>query len=130
MNVWVNGCFDILHVGHVRLFRYAKLLGDRLVVGIDSDNRVRKNKGQNRPINKSVDREEMLRSISYIDDVVVFDTDEELEEALKLHNIGIIVIGDEYRDRINPGEELVDAVAFFKRIGDYSTTNIVKRELK
>ena len=71
--IWVNGCFDILHRGHIELFKYAKSLGDHLVVGIDSDDRIRTSKGVNRPVNNLEDRIEMLRSIRYIDDVVWFD---------------------------------------------------------
>ena len=54
--VWTNGCFDILHRGHFEMFKYAKSLGDELIVGIDSDDKVRKDKGPNRPFNNVEDR--------------------------------------------------------------------------
>ncbi len=77
--IWVNGCFDVLHRGHIELFKYAKSLGNRLVVGIDSDNRIKGSKGSSRPFNTSRDRKYVLQSIKYIDDVVEYDSDDELE---------------------------------------------------
>ena len=77
--VWTNGCFDILHPGHIELFKIGKSLGDKLIVGLDSDKKVRNDKGQNRPINSFQDRKTILESIKYIDVVVGFDTREELE---------------------------------------------------
>ena len=72
MKVWTNGCFDILHRGHIELFRYAKSLGDELVVGIDTDEKVKLDKGEDRPINNLQDRMYMLQSIKYIDRVIPF----------------------------------------------------------
>ena len=81
--VWTNGCFDILHRGHIELFKYAKLFGDELTVGIDSDRKVKNDKGIRRPLNNLEDRIEMLKSIRYIDKVVCFDSKEELKILLK-----------------------------------------------
>ena len=58
--VWTNGCFDVLHRGHIELFKYAKSLGDVLYVGIDSDLKIKKDKGDGRPYNNEVDRIELL----------------------------------------------------------------------
>ena len=69
MKIWTNGCFDILHRGHIEMFRYAKSLGDELVVGVDSDEKVKLDKGEDRPINNLQDRILMLQSIKYIDKV-------------------------------------------------------------
>ena len=63
VKVWVNGCFDILHRGHYELFNYAKSLGDKLTVGIDTDEKVKLDKGKDRPINNLQDRIFMLQSI-------------------------------------------------------------------
>ena len=82
MNIWVNGCFDILHRGHLELFKFAKSQGSFLVVGIDSDKRVKNNKGISRPINNQEDRKFFLECIKYIDKVVVFDSDYELETCV------------------------------------------------
>ena len=68
-NIWTNGCFDIIHAGHIALFEYAKNLGDNLFVGIDSDERIKINKGLNRPINNVALRQKVLLSIKYIDRV-------------------------------------------------------------
>ncbi|MEK6646474.1 MAG: adenylyltransferase/cytidyltransferase family protein [Candidatus Firestonebacteria bacterium] len=70
--VFVNGCFDVLHVGHIRYLSAAKSLGDILIVGLNSDASVRKNKGNGRPLLKDTDRAEMLNEIEYIDYILIF----------------------------------------------------------
>ena len=103
--VMVNGTFDVLHIGHVRLLEYAKSLGRILVVAIDSDSRVRKLKGQDRPINNHNDRAEMLLSLRYVDQVRVFGSDEELEYLIKAINPKILVIGSDWKGKRIVGEE-------------------------
>ena len=76
--VWINGCFDVLHRGHIELFKYAKSLGEALIVGVDADIRVADAKGSTRPVNMVEDRKFILESIKYIDRVVSFESDEEL----------------------------------------------------
>ena len=125
--VWTNGCFDILHRGHIELFKYAKSLGDYLVVGVDDDERVRASKGGGRPINTLEDRMEMLRSIRYIDEVRWFDVDSELEAEILLSGAEIIVVGSDYRDKKVLGSQHVKKVVFFDRLGDYSTTGILEK---
>mgnify|MGYP001392429125 CR=1 FL=1 len=126
--VWVNGCFDILHVGHIELFKYARSFGDYLVVGVDTDTRVKKSKGENRPFNTLKDRVMMLNSIRYVDNVVSFDNDKELKNQIVTTNARIIVVGKEYETKGVIGSELVDKVLFFDRLGDYSTTNILENK--
>ena len=123
--VWTNGCFDILHRGHIELFKYAKSLGDRLVVGIDTDERVKASKGESRPFNNIQDRVEMLQAIKYIDEVRVFDTDSELETQVLLSDAEIIVVGSDYKNKKVIGSKHVKEVKFFDRIEGYSTTNIL-----
>ena len=65
MKIWTNGCFDILHIGHIALFKYARSLGDELIVGIDSDEKVKRDKGKNRPFNCLYDRMEILNALVY-----------------------------------------------------------------
>ena len=65
--IWTNGCFDIMHPGHIELFKAAKALGDRLIVGIDTDEKVATDKGKDRPINNLFYRVAMLEAIKYID---------------------------------------------------------------
>ena len=122
--VWTNGCFDILHRGHIELFKFCKEQGDRLVVGIDADERVKENKGRDRPFNNEEDRLFFLESIKYIDKVVMFSTDEELEQRLIENNIDILVVGSDWKGKRVVGQQKVNKVLFFDRIGTYSTTSL------
>jgi len=124
--IWTNGCFDILHVGHIKLFKYAKSLGDHLIVGIDSDERIRNSKGIHRPINNLQDRTEMLESIKYIDEVVWFHNDCELDNQVLLSGAEIMVVGSEYKDKKVIGSRHVQQIKFFEKIYGYSTTRILQ----
>lgn len=126
MNIWTNGCYDILHIGHMHLLKYAKSLGNRLYVGIDSDQRIAELKGNNRPINNCLSRKFMLENIRYVDRVIVFNTDKDLENAIIKYNIDIIVVGDDYKYRNVIGSDLAQ-VKFFPKIKEYSTTNLVSK---
>ena len=126
--IWINGCFDIIHRGHIELFKYAKNLGDFVVVGIDSDRRVKKLKGSSRPINNQQDRKFLLESITYIDKVVIFDTEEDQKSCINLYSPDIMVIGSDYKDKNVIGSEYAKELVFFNRIGDYSTTKIVSKK--
>jgi len=124
--IWVNGCFDVLHRGHIELFKYAKSLGDFLVVGVDDDARVRASKGDRRPVNTLEDRVEMLSSIKYIDDVVDFDYDSELDTLVLLSGAEIIVVGSDYKNKKVVGSRHVKEVKFFDKLEGYSTTRMLK----
>ena len=124
MRIWVNGTFDVLHIGHLRLIQYANSFGD-VRVGIDKDSRVKELKGDNRPINNWFDRIEMMRSIKYVDSVVGFSTDEELRDEIKKWNPDIMIVGSDYKDKPVIGSELVKEVLFFDKIGNHSTTKII-----
>lgn len=124
-NIWTNGCFDILHVGHIELFKFAKSQGSYLFVGIDGDQRIKINKGSNRPINNQEDRKLLLESIKYIDQIVVFHSDNELCEYIKLYKIDKIVIGDDYKNKNVIGSDLVKEVVFFPKIPHMSSSNII-----
>jgi rfaE bifunctional protein nucleotidyltransferase chain/domain len=125
--IWINGTFDIIHIGHIKLFEYAKSVGDYIVVGIDSDKRVKYLKGQSRPINNQDDRRELLLAIKYINEVHIFNSDEELSELIKKSNSDIMIIGDDYIDKNVIGSQHVKQLLFFKKIEGYSTTNIIKQ---
>ena len=125
MKVWTNGCFDILHRGHIELFRYAKSLGDELIVGIDTDEKVKLDKGENRPMNNLQDRMLMLQSIKYIDKVIPFDSTKELNDTIKWYRPNIMVIGADWKGKEVIGEIFADKLIFFDRIEGYSTTKII-----
>jgi|TARA_R100000908_G_C3746374_1_gene141621 rfaE bifunctional protein nucleotidyltransferase chain/domain len=126
--VWVNGCFDVLHRGHFELFRHAKSLGERLVVGIDADEKVRADKGKNRPVNNQEDRKFALESIKYIDEVIIFNTKQDLENTIREIEPSIMVIGSDWKGKDVIGQEYVKEIIFYSRIGNYSTTNILNHE--
>ena len=124
--IWTNGCYDILHRGHLELFKYAKSLGDKLIVGIDSDIKVRDSKGDGRPVNNQEDRKFFLESLIYVDEVVIFNTAEELEGRVEAIRPKFIVIGSDYKNKVVVGREHARlGVKFFERIRGYSTTNIL-----
>lgn len=122
--IWVNGCFDILHVGHLRLLEYAKSKGDKLVVGIDSDERVRMLKGSNRPINNQEDRSELLRGLGCVDSVVVFKDEDEMMEKMKECEAYKMIVGEEYKYKRVIGEGLLE-VEFFEKVPGHSSTFII-----
>ena len=78
--VFTNGCFDILHLGHIKLLEFASKQGDYLVIGIDDDNSVKELKGENRPIMPVDERAQLLASLRWVDEVVVFSGNEELSD--------------------------------------------------
>ena len=126
--VWVNGCFDILHRGHIELFKFAKSKGDFVIVGIDSDSRVGDLKGPTRPINSQEDRKFMLDAIEYVDKVVVFETSSELRGMISYFRPEIMIVGSDYKDKNVIGSQYAGELIFFDRIGDYSTTNILEKK--
>ena len=128
--VWTNGCFDIIHRGHIELLKYARGLGDKLVVGIDSDEKVEKDKGTNRPYNCLRDRVEVLKAIKYIDEVCVFNDTKGLEELIKITKPDIMIIGSDWKGKKVVGAEFSKKVEFFNRIKGYSTTNILNYDLR
>jgi rfaE bifunctional protein nucleotidyltransferase chain/domain len=122
--VFVNGTFDILHIGHLELLQYAKSLGDHLLVGIDSDNRVRSLKGPNRPVNNQHERYKLMSQLKPVDSVVVFDSDEELIELIK--RCDLMVKGSDYKGKPIVGEDQCKKIVFFDRINGYSTTEKIQ----
>lgn len=126
IKVWTNGCFDIIHRGHIELFKYAKSLGDELIVGVDTDEKVQKDKGGGRPINTLDDRIEMLNSIKYIDKVIQFNTTNELRDLVRVTLPDIMVVGSDWKHGQVIGREFTKELKFFDRVGDYSTTKILE----
>lgn len=124
MKVWVNGTFDVLHMGHIRLLEYASQFGT-LRVGIDTDKRVKELKGEDRPFNNQEDRKKMLESIKFVNEVVFFDSREELIESVKDYSPDVMVIGDDYQGETVFGSEHAKKLLFFEKIPKYSSTKIL-----
>jgi D-beta-D-heptose 7-phosphate kinase/D-beta-D-heptose 1-phosphate adenosyltransferase len=122
--IFVNGTFDILHEGHLQLLNYAKSLGDSLAVAIDSDERVKSLKGEDRPINTQKERANMLINLKAVDDVYIFDTDEELAHLVSIHDT--MVKGGDYRDKPVIGSDVCKELIFFDIIDGYSTTKKIQ----
>ena len=89
--VWCNGTFDILHPGHIELFKVGKSLGDKLIVATDTDEKIRQDKGASKPINNLCDRISMLQAIKYIDEVFYFNDRKELEGLIELYSPDILL---------------------------------------
>ena len=126
MNIFVNGTFDILHRGHLELLNYAKSLGDFLLVGIDSDDRVKEKKGPTRPIYNQGERKFFLENLKAVDSVDIFSNNIELESMIKSFKPNIMVIGSDWKDKSVIGSHYAAKLIFFDRIGDYATTRTIQ----
>jgi glycerol-3-phosphate cytidylyltransferase len=128
--VSTNGCFDIVHVGHVRILEEARQFGDVLVVGINSDASVKKLKGPSRPINDEQDRAEVLAALRYVDYVTIFDEDTPVE-FLKLLQPHVHVKGADYKPEQLAETPIVEQfggrVEILPLVAGRSTTSVVAR---
>lgn len=130
--VFSNGCFDILHRGHVQYLEFARAQGDALIVGLNSDSSVRRIKGPGRPINGDRDRAAVLSALRSVDGVVIFDEDEPrtLIEAILPH---VLVKGHDWAHYVS-GREVVEAhggrVVLAEFSEGHSTTNTIERILR
>ena len=122
--VFTNGVFDILHTGHFNLLKEARSLGDKLIVGLNSDASVKRLKGNNRPVNNIEKRVEQISILPWVDEVIVFDEDTpyELIKKLKPH---VIVKGGDYTIEQVVGHDLTD-VHLVQTVEGYSTTSIIE----
>ena len=123
--VWTNGVFDILHIGHLKLLRHAYSLGNRLIVGINSDASVKRLKGDLRPINDQNTRKELLVELGFVDDVIIFDEDTPLE-AMTVLEPDIIVKGGDYTFDTVVGNHLAEVV-IFPTVEGHSTSATIKK---
>jgi D-beta-D-heptose 7-phosphate kinase/D-beta-D-heptose 1-phosphate adenosyltransferase len=127
MKIMINGTFDILHRGHIELLNYASSLGDKLLVAIDTDRRVKELKGNDRPINCQEDRKFHLENLKAVDSVVFFDSKDELIEIMKSWKPDIYVKGSDWKGGEGTAHQYSKEVIYYDRVSDYSTTNIIQR---
>ena len=124
--VFTNGCFDLLHAGHVKYLEAAKNFGDILIVGLNSDESVRLLKGKNRPINLQADRAYILASMEVVDFVVIFN-DETPYNLIKAIKPTILVKGGDYKGKKIVGQELVQETKLVEFVGGKSTSHTIKK---
>jgi D-beta-D-heptose 7-phosphate kinase/D-beta-D-heptose 1-phosphate adenosyltransferase len=124
--VFVNGTFDILHPGHIHLLNTARSLGDYLIVAIDSDERVRQLKGPGRPINTEQDRKLMLENLKAVSEVMIFNSDEELEMMVNECSPAVMMVGSDWRGKTIVGGQYAKHIEYFERIDEYSSTKTIQ----
>jgi D-beta-D-heptose 7-phosphate kinase/D-beta-D-heptose 1-phosphate adenosyltransferase len=125
MKIWLNGCFDILHHGHFKLIQYASSFGGEIIIGIDSDERVKKMKGEGRPFHSESERAFNLKQIKGVDTVVTFDSDDALRKLLERYKPDKFIIGSDYVGKEIIGQEFAKQVVIFDRLKKFSTTDIL-----
>ncbi len=128
--VFTNGCFDILHRGHVEYLAQAADCGDVLIVGLNADASVRRLKGEQRPVNDEAARALLLASLQFVDAVVLFDEDTPYE-LIKMVQPDVLVKGKDYKPEDIVGHDIVTAhggsVVTVDLVEGYSTTSIINR---
>nr|WP_157494073.1 D-glycero-beta-D-manno-heptose 1-phosphate adenylyltransferase [Fulvivirga imtechensis] len=128
--VFTNGCFDILHLGHIDYLEKARALGDRLVIGLNTDSSVRRLKGETRPLNNEYSRGRVLASLAFVDAVTYFDEDTPYQLIGELLP-DILVKGSDYLAENVVGADIVlgngGRVETIQLVEGYSTTNLVDK---
>jgi len=125
---FMTGSFDIIHRGHIEIIKYGRSMCDYFIIAIDEDDRIKSKKGNSRPFNNLEDRMEVLSSIRYVDKVVSFKDEVDLENILNLERPEWWLMGSDWKDKPRPEINSFCKNIFFNRIGDYSTTKILKEE--
>lgn len=127
--VFTNGCFDILHAGHVSVLEFARSKGDLLVVGLNSDASVRRLKGPTRPVNTQQDRALVLAALESVSAVCIFEEDTPYNLIKKVRP-DVLVKGGDYKPSEIVGREFAKKVVRFALLKGRSTTNIIKKVSK
>ena len=122
--VWINGSFDVLHIGHIRLLEYGASLGE-VRVGLDTDQRINQRKGVGRPYNNLSDRVDFISSIKFVSSVVTFDSDDELIQRIIEYGPDFMVIGNDYNYETIIGVEHIPQIMLFDKIKNKSTSSIL-----
>lgn len=124
--VFTNGCFDILHSAHIQLLQYSKKQGNILVVGLNSDDSIKRLKGSQRPINDIHERSKILTLFDFIDYIIIFSEDTPLN-IIKMLEPNILVKGSDYKIDNIIGKEYVDKIILFDYINGKSSTNVINK---
>jgi D-beta-D-heptose 7-phosphate kinase/D-beta-D-heptose 1-phosphate adenosyltransferase len=124
--VFVNGAFDVLHSGHLDLLSFAGRLGGHLLVAIDTDEKIRYNKGADRPFNNLKNRKHLMSMLKPVTNVVSFNSDKELSDIIKRYEPDVMVKGSDWRGKTIVGEEYCKEVVFFERTNNESTTKTLQ----
>lgn len=123
--IFTNGCFDILHKGHIDYLKKSKELGDKLIVGINSDDSVKRLKGEKRPVNNQNDRKELIESLKFVDEVIIFNEDTPYNLIKKLRP-DIITKGGDYKNETDVVGHDLAKVILIPFVEGYSTTKILE----
>ena len=124
IKILLNVAFDLLHRGHLDLLNEAKLIGDYLLVALDTDKRIGKAKGPDRPINNQDTRKAIIENLKPVDEVRLFDTDKELIDIIKETDVRII--GSDWKDKPIVGELYCKELLFYDRVNNESTTKTIE----
>jgi rfaE bifunctional protein nucleotidyltransferase chain/domain len=124
--IFVNGAFDVLHSGHLDLFDFASNLGGHLMVAIDTDRRIEYNKGKGRPFNNLITRKHLMSRLKPVDEVAVFDTDDDLVRIIQEYQPDIMVKGSDWKGKKIIGEDDCKDIIFYERSNDQSTSKTLE----
>lgn len=131
--VWINGTFDVLHMGHIKLFQKAHEIASdefrsfswKIVVGIDTDERVREAKGEGRPVNTLQNRIDFLHAIRWVDEVYAFWSDDILRDLIRAQAPKYMIIGDDYKNKPIIGSEYIEEIIYVPRYEGLSSSAII-----
>lgn len=123
--VFSNGVFDILHKGHIDLLKFSRKLGKKLVLGINSDKSVKKNKGENRPLNSIKDRVKKIKQLNLVDQIIIFNEKTPIRIIKKLRP-DVIVKGDDYTFNNVVGKNIANII-LYKKTNNLSSTKLINK---
>jgi D-beta-D-heptose 7-phosphate kinase/D-beta-D-heptose 1-phosphate adenosyltransferase len=124
--VFTNGCFDILHSAHIELLKFAKNQGDILIVGLNSDESIKRLKGESRPINNIDERAKILSLFDFIDYIIVFSDDTPLN-IITMINPDVLIKGSDYNKEKIIGKEFVKQIILFDFVQNKSSTRVINK---
>jgi rfaE bifunctional protein nucleotidyltransferase chain/domain len=127
--VFTNGCFDVLHRGHVEYLKQSRKLGKKLIVGLNSDESVKRLKGLNRPINNEEDRKAVLLALRFVDEVIIFDDPTPLS-LIQVLRPDIITKGGDYKLEQVVGYTFVKQTVIIPFLDGYSSTRIINETIR